>query len=244
MRVMALTFAAGLATMACGSLGASAGSPSASASSPSASAGRGMSVAGQLSQLSGARLVLTGQNGQSTVTYDRSTRFLRSDVGSPSDITVGACVNATGAGAAAGITAGIVQISSNVNGACAAGNAGAGGPGQGRFPIGGNGGNGGAANFAAVRGKVTAVSGSSFTVQPASGADVTLTVPATARITKTEPANFKQLVVGQCVAAVGQADSSGTVKARSVTITAAGPDGCTLGGFGPRGRPTPGTVGA
>ena len=152
-------------------------------------------------------------------------------------------MNATGARAAVGITASIVQISSGVNGACGAGNAGAGGPGQGRFPIGGNGGNGGAANFAAVR-QVTAVIGSSFTVQPASGADVTLTVPATARITKTEAANLKQLVVGQCVAAVGQADSSGTVKARSLTITAAGPDGCTFGGFGPRGRPTPGTVGA
>ena len=243
MRAEALIFAAaGLAALACGSPGASAGSPPAGASSPSASAGRGTAVAGRLSQLSGVRLLLNGQNGQFTVTYDRSTRFQRTDPGSPSDITIGACINATGASGPGGVTASIVQVSASVNGACGTGNAGSGGPGQGRFPNGGNVGNGGAANFGAVRGKVTAVSGSSVTVQPTSGTDVTLTVPATASISKTEPATSKQLAVGQCIAAVGQVDSSGAVKARSVTITPAGPDGCTFGGFGPRGRPTPGVT--
>ena len=227
---------AGLVSAACGGLGASASSSPASASSPAARGASGTTVAGQVAQLSGAKLLVSTQNGQATVTFDRSTRFQRTDTGSLPDITVGACVIASGANGTAGVTANVVQVSSAVNGACAAGNAGSGGPGQGRFPSGGD---GGASNFTAVRGKVTAVSGGSVTVQPASGAEVTMTVPATARVSKTQSTTSKQLAVGQCVAASGQADSSGTVKARSVTITAAGPNGCIFGGFGPRGRPTP-----
>jgi Domain of unknown function (DUF5666) len=227
---------AGLVAAACGGLGASASSSPAGASSPAASGGSGTTVAGQLVQLSGAKLVVSAQNGQATITFDRSTRFERTDTGSLSDITVGACLIATGANGAPAVTANVVQVSSAVNGACAAGNAGSGGSGQGRFP---NGGNGRASNFMAVRGKVTAVSGGSVTVQPASGAEVTMTVPATARVSKTQSTTSKQLAVGQCVAAAGQADSSGTVKARSITITAAGPNGCIFGGFGPRGRATP-----
>lgn len=237
MRITVFVFlVAGLAAAACGSFGASASSSPAGASSPAASSGSGTTVAGQLVQVSGAKLVVSAQNGQVTVTFDRSTRFQRTDTGSLSDITVGACLIASGATGAAAVTVNVVQVSSAVNGACAAGNAGSGGPGQGRFP---NSGNGGASNFTAVRGKVTAVSGGSVTVQPASGAEVTITVPATARVSKTQSITSKQLAVGQCVAASGQADSSGTVKARSVTITAAGPNGCLFGGFGPRGRPTP-----
>jgi hypothetical protein len=60
---------------------------------------------------------------------------------------------------------------------------------------------------------------------------VTVTVPDTAGITRTESASPGQLAVGQCVRANGQKDSAGTVKARVVSIVPAGLNGC------PQGRP-------
>ena len=231
MKVHVFVFAiAGLALAACMGVGAPARSAVSSAASPSAA--RGITVAGQLVGLNGNKLTLNTRNGAATVTYDRSTMFQRTDAASVADITAGACLTAMGAGSTGAITANVVQISPSVNGECAPG------PGQGRARNSGSSG-GAAANFMAVRGKVTSISGSAVTVQPTSGAAVTVTIPATARVSRTQAAGSSQLAAGQCIAATGQAASSSTVQARTVTITAAGPSGCLTGGFGPRGRPSP-----
>jgi hypothetical protein len=95
-----------------------------------------------------------------------------------------------------------------------------------------------------VRGKVSSVSGSSLTVQPATGSAVTLDVLSNARITKMGTASAGALAVGQCVTAAGTADSSGTVKAATLSITPPAANGTCTTPFGGRGRPSPNTVSA
>jgi hypothetical protein len=224
-----LTAVAAAALTACGGLGAApktASSPSPASPSPGRGAG-GSAVSGKLVQLNGALLVVNEQAGDVKVSYDNSTMVLRTTAGSASDIAAGACVNATGQKDATGLlTADAVQVMLNMNGTCSRpGSAGGGGgSGQGR-------GSGAPPNVNAVSGKVASFSGTSMTVQVASGSVVTVTVPDTARITRTESAAPGQLAVGQCVRANGQKDSAGTVKARVVSIVPAGPNGC------PQGRP-------
>jgi hypothetical protein len=49
-------------------------------------------------------------------------------------------------------------------------------------------------------------------------------------------------VVGQCARAIGPADSTGTITARTITISTPGPNGCRIG-FGGRGTGANGTGG-
>jgi hypothetical protein len=60
---------------------------------------------------------------------------------------------------------------------------------------------------------------------------VTLTPTTTYSQTATVPATA--LRVGQCVAATGPADSKGAVAATRITLSTAGPNGCSVG-FGRR----------
>ncbi|MGA1836097.1 DUF5666 domain-containing protein [Herbiconiux sp. 11R-BC] len=89
-------------------------------------------------------------------------------------------------------------------------------------------------------GLVTAVSGSTITVQT-TASDGTIsssevTVDSSTSYTKTETADSTALVVGKCVTARGEADSSGAVAATSLTVSTAGDSGCSTGagpgGFG------------
>jgi hypothetical protein len=84
-------------------------------------------------------------------------------------------------------------------------------------------------NFTFVRGEVASVSGTSVTVTLTTGGTQMLTVPTTARISKVQLASKSQLAVGQCIVATGSKDSSGTVKARNLSIQPKGPTGCTFG---------------
>ena len=240
-----ITGVAAVALAACGGLGGASGSPAGSTNSANSDR-TGTVVGGKLSSLSGGKLVLTGQNRTVTVTYDSSTRIQQTTTGSLSDVTTGSCVTAAGQDdGAGGLTAVTLAISPATNGSCAA----PGGGGQGRSGGGGtaggnNGGPGafGGAGLSFVRGKVTAVSGGSVTVQPATGGAVTMDVLGNARITKMGTAGASALAVGQCVTAAGQADSSGAVKARTLSITPPGPNGTCTTPFGGRGRPTPGST--
>src|SRR5262245_32923288 len=237
---------AGVLAAACGGTSTASTAQSRSTPAPRSSARAGFAggaVGGQLTQLSGGKLVINGQAGSVDVTYDSSTRLLRTLPSSMAEAAVGTCVNATGQKDASGaVTAATVNLMFNMNGTCSQPNAsGAGGPGgggQGRF-----GGGGAPANLAFVRGKIISVSGVGLTVQDASGATVPVDVPGTARITKTEPATASQLAVGQCIQASGQRDASGSITARQLDIVPAGPAGCPSGGAGGRpgrgGTPTP-----
>ena len=164
------------------------------------------------------------------------------------------------------VTATTVTVSTPVNGNCAAGfgfglGGGLGGP-RGSFtpnpsfsarprPSGSRGAFGG--GFGGANGKVTSLSASGFVVQgraprvgaspgasasPGARADVTVTVTTTAttKYVKVVTAKSSAFKVGECIAAIGQANSIGAVAARTIRISQPGPNGCVTG-FGGRGRP-------
>ena len=171
---------------------------------------------------------------------------------------------ATAGGAAArSVTATSVTVSVPVKGNCTGAGAGAGGfGGFGGFgrggggssprpsfsprprPTGSRGAFGGSA-FGGANGKVLSVSASGFVVQgrnPAAGtnASITVTTAATTKYLKVITAGPSALKVGQCVTALGTANSIGAVAARSIRISQPGPNGCVsgFGGRGGFGRPT------
>jgi uncharacterized protein DUF5666 len=163
------------------------------------------------------------------------------------------------------VTATTVTVSTPVNGNCNGGfgfGGGFGGP-RGSFtpnpsfsarprPSGSRGGfgNGG---FGGANGKVTSLSAGGFVVQgrapragaspgasasPGAGADIMVTVTTTAttkymKLVTAKPSAFK---VGECITAVGQANSIGAVAARTIRISQPGPNGCVTG-FRGRGGP-------
>ena len=238
----------------CGGIGGLTGaSAGAAKASPSPSRGFGGNVVGQVTKLASGKMTVNEQSGDVTVAYDTSTMVLQSGAGTMADAVAGACVTATGERDASGaVTATALQVELNMNGNCnqpAGGFAGAspnpsfsprvgrGGPSPGASP------GGPPANLGLVRGKVASVSGTTLTVQPETGAPVTVVVPSMARIMRIVTSSTARLAVGECVTATGQRDSSGTIKARNIVISAPGPNGCTRaggagGGGGGGGRPT------
>jgi Domain of unknown function (DUF5666) len=153
------------------------------------------------------------------------------------------------------VTATTVTISQPVSGSCTAGfgggGFGAGGAGRpggftggsgagGRTPSGAGRFRGGAGGqFGAASGQVTAVSGSTATVSevnPSTKATSSVVITLTASTTYTErtSATAADLAVGQCATAIGTADSTGAVTARSISLSQPVSGSCTsgFGGFG------------
>ena len=260
-RLTLATLGGGAALMvaACGGAAASTTTPSPS----SGNAGRGAfarnAAAGQLVQISGSKLILSNSSGDTTVTYTTSTTITQTSTGSVADIASGTCITVAGQKDSTGhITASTVAVRDAVNGSCAGGGFGG---------FGGGFGGGGrrtpnpnvtpppqAANFARVSGQVTSggVNGTSVSVKEATGTVVTMTIPTTVRVRKSDAVSGSALSTGQCVSAFGSKSSSGTVAARVLTILPAGPNGCFSrgsgsgggfggGGFG-AGGPAPGGV--
>jgi hypothetical protein len=222
--------AAAVAVAACGS--ADAGNGSSSASPSGGAFARGAD--GQLVQISGNTLTLSSTSGiDTTVTYTASTVITKTSTGTVADVVPGVCITATGAKDATGaITAATVSVSSPVNGSCSAGFGFGGGGGARRSPSPGFTPNPAFANRAAVRGLVSAVNGTQVTVKTSTGAATTFTIPTTVRVTTTATATPSELTTGECIAAAGSRESSGTVSARSLIIVPAGPSGCFSGGAG------------
>jgi Domain of unknown function (DUF5666) len=112
--------------------------------------------------------------------------------------------------------------------------------------------------FGGANGKVTSVSASGFVVQgrnraagstgsasaststSTSTTSVTVTATAATKYLKTITAAPSALKVGQCITALGTANSIGAIAARSIRISQPGPTGCVtgFGGRGGFGRPT------
>jgi hypothetical protein len=108
--------------------------------------------------------------------------------------------------------------------------------------------------FGGANGKVTSVSATGFVVQgrnraagsvgststSTSTTSVTVTTTAATTYLKTITAAPSALKVGQCITAVGTANSIGAIAARSIRISQPGPSGCVtgFGGRGGFGRPT------
>jgi phosphoribosylformylglycinamidine (FGAM) synthase-like enzyme len=100
-------------------------------------------------------------------------------------------------------------------------------------------------------GTVTSVSGSTVLLQgvlrtgrPGAGMTptptatntlITVTLGSSTTVTSIQPATSAAAVVGKCAAAIGKADSTGTVAATSIAISSPGPNGCQAGFGGPGG---------
>jgi hypothetical protein len=193
-------------------------------------------------------------SGEVTVTFTTATVITETVAVTSQDVTVGSCVAVVGKPSTSGsatrsVTATTVTISTSSKGNCSAtaGFGGFRGP-QGTFsprpgftsrprPTGSRGPSG----FGGADGKVTSLSASGFVVQGrnrAAGADTSImvTTSAATKYLKTVTARSSALKVGECITAVGQANSIGAVTARSIRISQPGPNGCVTfsrrGGFG------------
>jgi uncharacterized membrane protein YgcG len=89
-------------------------------------------------------------------------------------------------------------------------------------------------NFSTASGTVAAVVGTdTLEVQNPSSGQVAVTITPSTVITQSLPASLSSLASGECVSATGTAAKSGTVTARTVTITQPVSSACTgIGGFG------------
>ncbi len=109
------------------------------------------------------------------------------------------------------------------------------------MPTGSAGGGMGAGMGAVTAGLVTAVSGTTVTVQ-STGQDgsetQTFEVSDATTYTTDAAADSSAIVVGRCVTARGESDDAGQVTATTLTLSDAGTDGCSTGaGFGGGSRP-------
>src|SRR6266699_1947365 len=94
---------------ACGSASAANGG---SSPSPGANAAARGGAAGQLVQINGDTLILSGANGDITVTLSSSTPITKASTASLADITAGVCIVAMGPKDSSGsITATTVRLS-------------------------------------------------------------------------------------------------------------------------------------
>jgi Domain of unknown function (DUF5666) len=202
-------------------------------------------------------------SGQVTVTFTATTPITDTVTVTSKDVSVGSCVTVVGQPSTSGaatrsVTATSVTISTPVKGNCTGG----GGFGGGGFGGGGGGssprpsfsprarpsgsrGTFGRGSFGGANGKVTSVSADGFVVQgrnstAGTNASITVTTTATTTYLKTVTAGPSALKVGQCITALGAANSIGAVAARSIRISQPGPSGCVsgFGGRGGFGRPT------
>jgi len=232
---------------------------------PAATGGRTIPGAfGTLAAIDGTSLeVQNPESGQTTVTYTPTTAFSQTVTASLADVTVGSCISAFGkppsgstsstssSATPATVTATTVTITPASSTGCTRSGAGRGGfagfdrkrpagfdgkpPAAVHFPKGSH---KGFAGFGGAFGTVTAVSGSTVTVQETNPStkkveSVTVTVTSSTRFSQTEAATPSALAVGQCVRAIGPANDTGAVTASSISLSTAGPDGCSAGfGFG------------
>ena len=221
-------------------------------------------ASGKVAAVSGKTAQVQSTDSQTAVTWTSSTRFTREKKVTAAAVKVGACVMAMPARTATSsspsspsdsstVAAATVRILS-ASGDCTSGLGG-------RFRSGSGGGFGGgtppsgmpsgaptnlpSAGGGAVRfggfgaiGKVTAVSGSGFTVSAdrnGSTTKVAVTTSSSTTYTENAKASASDVKVGTCMTAQGSTDSTGAVTARTVALSDAVNGSCTLGLGGFRG---------
>lgn len=238
-----------------------AATPAATATSTGRLPGAGQrqpGVSGLVAAVSGSSMQVQSQTKQTAVSWTATTTFTKAQRGSIADLSVGACVAARSANSGESLAASTVQVTTPAaDGSCAAG-FGGGGFGGGAAPGGmpsapgndaprpadmptgpppgggqaGTGAPGGAGGFAF--GKVTSVSGSTFTVERTGLPDqtagstepVTVTTTADTAYTTVVPATSGDVAVGQCATAQGQTSDTGAVTATSVALRASTNGSC------------------
>lgn len=261
---------------ACSGADDAAGSSAAATATPAPAAQQadrpGGGTTGEVAAVSDALLQVQGDDGQTAVTWDDATTISQTVTAALADVTVGSCVVATTSGDDDAAPATSVAITTPVDGACTGGFGG--GPGGampgGEAPADGalsdgaptdlpempdgtptgaaDGGMPAGGGFGGVTaGLVTAVDGSTITVEPGDDAAVaTVTVDDATTYTSTVTADATAIAVGRCVTAQGESDSSGQVAATALVLSDATDDGCSsgFGGPGGRGRARPGDASA
>jgi hypothetical protein len=255
---------------ACGTSGAATPTANAGASSSSPAPTRGGNLGGGqrsfpgttglIAQASPGSLQVQSTNAQTTVTYTSATRFTQTV---PAKVAAGQCVTITGSpvtGSTGTLAATSVRIQAKVNGACPTlagrglGGGFGGGFGGGQAGAGSgaprpSGAPTGAPRIAAAvaTGTVTAVTGSTVTMQgvlrvgrqaasaPTAPATITVTLSATTTVTATVATTSAAAVVGKCATAIGKPNARGDIAATSIAISTPGATGCRTGfggGFG------------
>ncbi|HVV14165.1 DUF5666 domain-containing protein [Amycolatopsis sp.] len=232
---------------ACGSSGTNSAAPASQAPASSAARAGGPAASGTVAAVAASSIeVQSTSSGQVTVNFSNTTTFTDRATAALADVTTGSCVSVTGTGTP--ITAQSVDITAANGNNCTFGGQGGGmrpqqgGSSRPSRPSGSSRPSG-AANGGGGRafGKVTAVSGTGFTVQQdnqRTGAttDVQVTVNSTTTYFKNESSNSAALKVGECVSAQGKADDTGAVTAQSIAISQASANGCDTGFGGGRQR--------
>lgn len=232
---LSLALLALLSAVACG--GASSSAAAAPANSPgAATSARGArqrlpGVTGLLAAIQGTTLQIQNTSGQTAVVYTTKTDITQTSAAKRADLAVGQCVSVRGAAVGGAtspgmpVTAASVTISAPVNGSCTSG-------------FGSRHRSHGSRRGAV--GKVTAITGTSFTVAStgfgrrdatttASASPVVVTTSAATMFAKQQKATPTALKTGLCVAARGPEDSSGTMTAKSLELRPAVNGTCSSG---------------
>ncbi|GAA3619911.1 hypothetical protein [Microlunatus ginsengisoli] len=242
---------------ACGPSASSAGSnPSAPSGNASGQPGRGFpGVSGLIVALSGKTMQVRTISGQSAVTYTGKTTVTEQQSTKASAARVGMCAtvrstdqSSAGASQGSSITARTVSLSDQVDGSCQVGFGGFGGRGNrpGGLPSGGPGGElpsgmpsgaipSGAprGGFGGASGKITAVSGSTLTIEQTRGTEKsTVAVNLTGDTTYTEQVKTgtSAIATNRCVLATGKSDSTGALAATAIRLSAPVNGECGFGG--------------
>jgi Domain of unknown function (DUF5666) len=219
-------------------------------------------VSGTSLEVQNPRTGQTTVNYTTTTTFQQTVAASAADVTAGACISAfGKPTSASSSTSRFGIpvTATTVMVSQPTSGSCSPGAGGSGGgggaaPGAGApgggtpgGPTGGRPGGSGrfpgraAGQFAAASGLVTAVNGLQVTVSEMSrttgqSTSVAVTLASSTTYSQRTAASPSDLAVGKCAQAVGTADTTGAVTARSITVSTPGANGCTgrfgAGGFG------------
>jgi hypothetical protein len=234
-----------------GTSGAGGGSdqpPNAGSSAPPGARARDgvPGVSGKIVARSGSTIQVRTVSGQNAVSFTGKTSVNQEKPAKASDVAVGVCatvrsVPGTGADTTAStITAASVNLSEPVSGGCRAGFGGFGGAGRPNGRPSGAAGtrsdappsgspSGGAPSgaprgFGGAGGLVTAVSGSSMTVEEVRGTagtttKVTVALTADTTYTRQVKAGTDAITTGQCVLATGPTDSTGAMAATAIRLS-------------------------
>jgi hypothetical protein len=188
---------------------ASSASPPSSTPTPGAAGGNAKDRArGLVGTVSGGTVTVTGPDGPATIDVTPSTKVTQLTAGQLTDVTAGECllVHPTkDSGAPPTVTAAAVLFGAPDNGQCRLpGN----GPGHG------------------LGGTVASVNGNSIVLTTGDNSQTTVTVTPNTHYAKRAAADASVIAAGQCLAARGQKDNSGTLQATNVSVRPANNGRC------------------
>ncbi|MEO6957897.1 MAG: DUF5666 domain-containing protein [Antricoccus sp.] len=247
-----------LALTACGSSSTSASSSSSKPAAASSSAQKTVPGAfGEIAAVNGQTIQVQSKQAQVAVNVTSATKIDTTASAAASDVVAGDCITArpakaaatgasgsttdsSGATAPTSIDAATVSISQPVNGACGGyGGAGGGGKGanakksSGAAPSGAPGAAGRGSRAFGAAGSVTSVNAGVIDVQSKIGSStraITVNTSTSTTYSKIVAADSSALVVGQCATAVGPTDSTGSITAKTISVTPPVSGACTRGG--------------